>query len=422
MPRMLAYSFRPSAFARERSYRLDLDGIHCDRAGAKLHVAYADITLVHFHRYRARGTARTNKVLLWDCTLQCRQGQKINLRPVHAVRLGVSEDRSLRYLPFVSELKARVVAANPAAEILVESGRSTKMKRMLASLLGHVLLWTFRIVRPVGPDALAGATGWLASRVGPYTPPHRMAHANLTAAYPEMPSPERERILRGMWDNLGRCTAEYFHLERLWDYEPGKPAGRIEHDQASIVRIVQLRESGRPALIFGGHLANFELLTIAFVTFGLKFADVYQKQSIAPLDRAVFEIRSRLAGPESFIELRHDTAVKLRSALKRGASIGNFVDCHQPGGIDVAFFGRMCKVNPTVARFARKFELPIYGARVVRLPRHRFAWEFVGPIAPPRDASGKIDVAGTMQAITSQIETWVREHPEQWPWLYRRWR
>ena len=40
----------------------------------------------------------------------------------------------------------------------------------------------------------------------------------------------------------------------------------------------------------------------------------------------------------------------------------------------------------------------------------------------PRDAAGKIDVAATTQLITGIIEGWVREHPEQWLWLQRRWR
>jgi len=43
-------------------------------------------------------------------------------------------------------------------------------------------------------------------------------------------------------------------------------------------------------------------------------------------------------------------------------------------------------------------------------------------IAPARDAQGKIDVAGTMQIITSVVEGWIREHPEQWLWQHRRWR
>jgi KDO2-lipid IV(A) lauroyltransferase len=58
----------------------------------------------------------------------------------------------------------------------------------------------------------------------------------------------------------------------------------------------------------------------------------------------------------------------------------------------------------------------------VRLPDHRFRAELTEEIEPARDAAGKIDIAGTMQIITSVIEGWVREHPEQWLWMHRRWR
>ena len=43
-------------------------------------------------------------------------------------------------------------------------------------------------------------------------------------------------------------------------------------------------------------------------------------------------------------------------------------------------------------------------------------------IEPARDAAGEVDIQGTMQRVTSVIEGWVREHPEQWLWLHRRWR
>jgi KDO2-lipid IV(A) lauroyltransferase len=59
---------------------------------------------------------------------------------------------------------------------------------------------------------------------------------------------------------------------------------------------------------------------------------------------------------------------------------------------------------------------------VWRLPGNRFGAEISPEVPPVRDAEGRIDVAGTMQAITSVVESWVREHPEQWLWLHRRWR
>ena len=63
-----------------------------------------------------------------------------------------------------------------------------------------------------------------------------------------------------------------------------------------------------------------------------------------------------------------------------------------------------------------------HGTRVVRLPHNRFRVDLTAPVTPVRDADGRIDIAGTMQAITDVVESWVREHPEQWLWVHKRWR
>ena len=99
------------------------------------------------------------------------------------------------------------------------------------------------------------------------------------------------------------------------------------------------------------------------------------------------------------------------------------VDQHMTKGVEVIFFGRRCRANPLIAMIARQSEAPIHGLRVVRKPDRNSFWvEITEPIATPRDADGRIDISGTMQAITSVVEAWVREHPEQWLWLHRRWR
>jgi KDO2-lipid IV(A) lauroyltransferase len=98
------------------------------------------------------------------------------------------------------------------------------------------------------------------------------------------------------------------------------------------------------------------------------------------------------------------------------------VDQHYGNGPEVTFFGRRCRANPMLARLARHIDCPIYGTRAVRLPDHRLQVDLTGPIEMPRGADGRIDVPGAMQAITSIVEGWVREHPEQWLWLHRRWR
>jgi KDO2-lipid IV(A) lauroyltransferase len=98
------------------------------------------------------------------------------------------------------------------------------------------------------------------------------------------------------------------------------------------------------------------------------------------------------------------------------------VDQYYVRGVEVMFFGRRTMANPLLARLAQHFDCPIHGTRMVRLPGHRLRAELSDEIQPVRDALGKIDIAGTTQVITTVIEGWIREYPEQWLWLHRRWR
>jgi len=118
-----------------------------------------------------------------------------------------------------------------------------------------------------------------------------------------------------------------------------------------------------------------------------------------------------------------DAPLKLARLLQSGVHVGMLVDQHYTKGVEVTFFGRPCKANQLIAVLARHTGCSIHGLRAVRLPDgNSFVGEITSEIEPVRDADGGIDVAGTMQAITTVIEGWVREHPEQWLWLHRRWR
>jgi len=64
----------------------------------------------------------------------------------------------------------------------------------------------------------------------------------------------------------------------------------------------------------------------------------------------------------------------------------------------------------------------VHGVRVIRLPGQRFRLELTPPLELPRDAAGEIDVQGAIAMMTAVVEGWVREHPEQWLWMHRRWR
>ena len=227
--------------------------------------------------------------------------------------------------------------------------------------------------------------------------------------------------MTGVWDNLGRIGAEFAHLDHVWDLDPDRLGnGRVEIEPKSKKLFERLRDDGKPALIFASHLGNWELPAVAAVAHGLNAAILYRRPNIASADRAIEQLRSVNMG--TLIPAGREAPFRLAQALQNGQHVAMLVDQYFTNGVDVTFFGRKTKANPTLARLLRQIECPIHGVRIIRLPGHRFRAELSEEITPARDENGQIDVQGTMQVITSVIEGWIREYPDQWLWLHRRWR
>jgi KDO2-lipid IV(A) lauroyltransferase len=261
--------------------------------------------------------------------------------------------------------------------------------------------------------------GALMRTIGPWLPEHRTGQANLRAAFPEKSDAEIETILRGVWDNLGRTGAEIAHLDHICSGDRYERTF-IDYTPESIERFLGVIHDGKPAVVFAAHLANWELPAVIAASDGLESTVLYRRPNLGAVADAVIALRQGIMG--EMVASSLGAPVTLARALERGRHVAMLVDQHYVRGIDVTFFGRTCKVNPLIAMLAREAECPIHGTRVWRLPGNRFGAEISPEVPPVRDAEGRIDVAGTMQAITSVVESWVREHPEQWLWLHRRWR
>jgi KDO2-lipid IV(A) lauroyltransferase len=255
--------------------------------------------------------------------------------------------------------------------------------------------------------------------IGPRLRENRIGYDNLCAAFPEKSQAEIEKILRGVWDNLGRVAVEFAHLDRLCGRE-GEVWPFVEYAPDSLERFMHLRSDGKPALVFAAHLANWELPAVIAAKNGLDTMVLYRRPNIGAVADAVLDIRQGSMG--TLVPTNFDAPVRLSRALAEGRHVAMLVDQHYVNGAQVTFFGRRCLANPLVAMLARQVDCPIYGTRVVRLSRHRFRAELSEAIPPVRDSDGRVNIAGTMQAITSVIEGWIREHPEQWLWVHRRWR
>lgn len=287
--------------------------------------------------------------------------------------------------------------------------------------VGALTIALLRTTRYFDADKTADLFGRVARLIGPLLREQRIGRANLKAAFPDKSPAEIEAILAGVWDNLGRIGAEFAHLDHIWDHEEEHPErGRIELAPGTRALFHHLRLDGKPALIFASHLANWELPALAAVAHGLDTAILYRRPNIPSADRIIQTMRQVKMG--TLIPAGRDAPLRLAEALQQGQHVAMLVDQYLTSGVEVTFFGRKTRANPTLARLLRQVECPVHGVRIIRQPGHRFRTELTEEIAPVRDANGRIDIQGMTQAITSVIEGWIREQPEQWLWLHRRWR
>jgi KDO2-lipid IV(A) lauroyltransferase len=272
----------------------------------------------------------------------------------------------------------------------------------------------FGLFRLLPLDAASALGGWLGRLIGPRLGVSKRAQINLRRALPELDAAAARGVMRGMWDNLGRVVAEYPHLAEFRVYAGD---GRIEFVGDDILDPVIA--SGKSAIFISAHYGNWEIATMAATQRGLDVAEIYRAANNPWIDRLIATYRDSVGSeliPKGTIAARRSIA-----ALRDGRHLAVLVDQKMNDGIPVPFFGRAAMTAPAVAQLALRFDCAIMPARVERLKGARFRIVMSPPIAVVRTGDRQADTLAIMNAVNEEIERWLRERPEMWLWLHRRW-
>jgi Kdo2-lipid IVA lauroyltransferase/acyltransferase len=263
-------------------------------------------------------------------------------------------------------------------------------------------------------DAASALGGWIGRTIGPRLGISRRAIRNLSKAYPDMDRDGVDRIVRGMWDHLGRVAAEYPHLSEFDIYGPDSRVEVIGVEYADL-----LRDDGKPGIFFSAHIGNWEIISLGATQRGLPLDRIYR----AANNRMVEWLyrRGRAAVEGALIPKGPAGVRPLLSSLKKGNHLGILVDQKMNDGIAVPFFGHDAMTAPALAELALKFDCPIVPARVERLKGARFRFVAEAPLEIRPTGDRQKDVLAIMTEVNRRIEKWIRETPEQWLWLHNRW-
>jgi KDO2-lipid IV(A) lauroyltransferase len=261
-------------------------------------------------------------------------------------------------------------------------------------------------------DWASNCGGYVGRVIGPRLRTSRRAMRNIARAFPRNDDAENRRILRGMWDNLGRSLAEYPHLNRIC--AAGSPRVELVNARA----IAKLLDDGEPGLIFGGHFCNWEVgpATIHRLM-GTSLLSVYRAANNPWYDMLMESLRP----PRAAVSKGASGGRSVIRHLHQGGHVAMLVDQKMNDGIAVPFFGHDAMTAPAIARLGLRFHCPIVPVQTERLDGARFRFTVLPSIAVADTGDQEADVLATMARVNATIESWVRARPEQWLWLHRRW-
>ncbi len=239
---------------------------------------------------------------------------------------------------------------------------------------------------------------------------------NLELAYPEWPLRRRRQILFRSFQNLGRTLADFAHFPR-WN-------------RANIERLIvydgfehfaRAQEKGKGVLFLTAHFGNWELGSFAHGVYGHPVAFVVRRLD-NPLLGSLIDSYRCMSGGRSID--KEDFARQVLRALRRGESVGVLMDQNMMAneGVFVEFFGRPASTTASPARIAQKTRVPLVLGLVIweaGQRRYRLRFEPVEWIASgDPDEEIRVNTAH----FTRLLEQYVREYPDQWLWVHRRWK
>jgi KDO2-lipid IV(A) lauroyltransferase len=262
---------------------------------------------------------------------------------------------------------------------------------------------------------LGAGIGWLAFRLLGRL--RKVGLRNLQLAFPEKSASERETILRKVYRNLGCLLAEFCQM-----------SGYTRERASELIRYVGLdnyleaRERGKGVLVLTGHLGAWELSSFYHSLMGYPMGMVIRRLDNPMVDAFVNRVRC-LHGNR--VMHKDDFARGLIASMRAGQTVGILMDTNMtpPQGVFVPFFGVEACTASGMARIAQKTGAAVVPGFLLWEPREKkYILRFGTELNLIHTGDSDADAVANTALFTSVIERYVREYPEQWLWMHRRWK
>ena len=291
------------------------------------------------------------------------------------------------------------------------------MNRAIRFGLEAGALATSRFVAPLVPRSLFIRLGRaLGALVAALDSKHvEIARGNLRQSFPDWTEERVDRTARGVWVHFGGVM---FDLVRILSKGPQtiEPLVTVEGGENA----ERAHASPNGVVLITGHFGNWEAHGIVHARRFGSIGVVVRPLDNPTLDKAMKALRES-AGNE-VIDKEHAMIRSMRR-LKAAQGVAFVVDqnVQEKEGIFVDFFGRPACTTPFAARLAIRTGAMVLPCRCVMTPDLRYRVIYDPPIDPRDYAPDDAGIAALTQQIMRVTETWIRQDPDQWLWMHRRW-
>jgi len=244
---------------------------------------------------------------------------------------------------------------------------------------------------------------------------------NLEIALPEKTQAERERLLKGTFDNLGRVLGEVSQFSKT---TPAKIEQIVDFtlDEETQGLYRRVKEEKRGVLITTGHLGNWELLVFAFAALHEPIAYLARPLDNPLIEDLTVQIRTRFGNkPIS----KSNSAMLAIKMLREGEILGVLADvnAHPKEGVFVPFFGVDACTSAGPAMLALRtgaLIVPFFCVYDHQEKRYKIVRGDI--LEPVKTGDRERDILETTRLYTAEIERIIRQYPDQWLWIHKRWK
>jgi KDO2-lipid IV(A) lauroyltransferase len=306
-----------------------------------------------------------------------------------------------------------------AAWLSWEVCKNTTMRGGIKGVAEYTL--ALLVIRLFGslPRGLAHRAATTLAQAG-YHFARRQRHAglrNLEIAFPDIPHTERERILRGCFENLARLLVEFTHFPEL---NKNTVCRFVVHD--GLENYLEALRRGRGVIFMTAHFGAWELSSFAHALYGYPLRFV-----VRPIDNPrVEKLISKYRTLSGNIPIgRRSAAREILNALRHNEAVGILFDQNttRSEGVFAEFFGVPAATTPSIALFALRTGAAVVPGFLIwdeTLGKHRLRLD------PPVELidTGDLDhdVLENTRAFNRILEGYIRKYPDQWLWIHRRWK